>query len=330
MKIPSAWVALLWAALAAIASVPADAEVVKIVNIGHGYYAAALYVAKAEKIFEKYGLEADISFVQGGPLALQTVLTKQADVGVLSYEHVLTSAVQGKRIVAFFNISNRPLNNVIASSKFAAGTEKMTVEDRVKRLKEQRVGLPSAGGSGEKMLIALTKREGIKLPGDITTAYLGSEPGSYVAAFQRNLIDAALPVEPAGVLAQQAGAGQIYINLMNGDVPEFRDILFMTLAVHPDTIKEKPELLRKVAQVFAEAVKLLKTDPARGKALLAKEYPTMTPEANAQAYDTVSQIWPLDPHMSEQQARGTFNYLQPEGPFKVDFAQTFTNEFLPK
>ena len=48
--------------------------------------------------------------------------------------------------------------------------------------------------------------------------------------------------------------------MMNGEIPEFRDILFMTLATHPDIIKEKPELLRKVAQVFTEAQRILKTD----------------------------------------------------------------------
>src|SRR6187401_3701419 len=95
----------------------ACAEPVKITNIGHGYFSAALYVAKQEKIFEKYGLEPDISYVQGGALALQAVLTKQADVGILSYEHVLTAAVQGKQIVSFFNIANRPVNNIIGSGK---------------------------------------------------------------------------------------------------------------------------------------------------------------------------------------------------------------------
>ena len=43
--------------------------------------------------------------MQGGALALQATLTKQADVGILSYEHVLTAAVQGKRIVAFYSVA---------------------------------------------------------------------------------------------------------------------------------------------------------------------------------------------------------------------------------
>jgi NitT/TauT family transport system substrate-binding protein len=317
------------AALCAISST-ACAEPVKITNIGHGYFSAALYVAKQEKIFEKYGLEPDISYVQGGALALQATLTKQADVGILSYEHVLTVAAQGKRIVAFYCVANRPVNNVIGNEALLKGAEQLSVEDKVKRLKGMRVAMPSANGSGEKMLGVLAKKYNLTLPGDIKSVYLGAEAPAYVAAFQRDLVDAALPFEPAGVLVQQAGKGRIYLNMMNGEIPEFRDILFMTLATHPDNLKDKPELLRKVAQVFTEATKILKTDPARAKALLAKEYPNMTAETNEQAYATVSQIWPITGQMTEAQARATHAYLQPEGPSPIDFPSTFTNDFLPK
>jgi len=318
------------AAIVILSSAVAAAEPVKITNIGHGYFSAALYVAKQEKIFEKYGLEPDISYVQGGALALQATLTKQADVGILSYEHVLTVAAQGKRIVAFYCVANRPVNNVIGNEALLKGAESLSVEDKVKRLKGMRVAMPSANGSGEKMLGVLAKKYNLTLPGDIKSVYLGAEAPAYVAAFQRDLVDAALPFEPAGVLVQQAGKGKIYLNMMNGEIPEFRDILFMTLATHPDNLKDKPELLRKVAQVFTEATRILKTEPARAKALLAKEYPNMTAETNEQAYATVSQIWPMTGQMTEAQARATHAYLQPEGPSPIDFPSTFTNDFLPK
>jgi NitT/TauT family transport system substrate-binding protein len=318
------------AALAASLSWTATAEPVKITNIGHGYYSGALYVAKQEKLFEKYGLEPDISYVQGGALALQAALTKQADVSLVSYEHILTAAVQGKRVVGIYNLCNRPVNNVIASEKLLAGADGLSIEGKIRRLKGQRVAMPSASGSGEKMLGVLAKKYGLTLPGDISSVYLGAEAPAYVAAFQRDLIDAALPFEPAGVLVQQAGKGKIYLNMMSGEIPEFRDILFIVLATNPDLMRDKPELLRKVAQVFTEATAILKTDPRRGKALMAKEYPNMTPETNELAYDTVSQIWTANGRITEQQARATFAYLQPEGPSQVDFPATFTNDFLPK
>jgi NitT/TauT family transport system substrate-binding protein len=319
---------LLLAALLAYSVCGAAAETVKITNIGHGYFSGPLYIAKQEKLFEKHGLEPDITYVQGGALALQSVLTKQVDVGILSYEHVLTAAVQGKQIVSFFNVCNRPVNNIIGNAKLVAESAKLGIGEKVALLKGGRVGVPSPNGSGEKMLKVLARKFNLTLPGDITMAYLGAEAPAYVAAFQKNLVDAALPFEPAGTMVEQTAKGGILLNLMSGEVPEFRDLIFITLTAHPDTVAQKPDLLRKVALVFAEAQRLLKTDPKRGKALMAKEYPTMTPESNDRVFDIVSQIWPLDPRMNEQQARAVFAYLQPEGPHAVDYPKTFTNAFI--
>src|SRR5262245_34508762 len=150
-----------------LAACSAAAEPVKITNIWHGYYRGARYVAQLEKLFERQALEPDVSFVQGGPLALQSALTKQADVAIVSYEHILTSAVQGKRVVAFFNIANRPVNNIIGNDALVAGADKLGIEAKVRRLKGMRVAMPSAGGSGEKMLGVLAKKYGLTLPEDI-------------------------------------------------------------------------------------------------------------------------------------------------------------------
>lgn len=316
--------------LACSLAAPVRAEPIKITNIGHGYYSGALYVAVQEKLFQKHGLEPDVSFVQGGALALQAALTKQSDISILSYEHILTAGVQGKRVVAIYNVCNRPVNNVIANDKLAAGAEGLSIEAKVKRLKGARVAMPSAAGSGEKMLTVLAKKYGLTLPGDIASVYLGAEAASYVAAFQRELIDAALPFEPAGVLVQQAGKGKILLNMMNGEIPEFRDILFIVLATHPDVIRDKPETMRKAVAAFNEAAMILKNDPKRGKTLMAKEYPTMTPDTNDRAYETVSQIWPGNGQITEEQAKATFAYLQPSGTVPIEFPATFTNQFLPK
>src|ERR1700759_3328556 len=118
--------------LLAVVAITAAAEPIKIANIGHGYYAGALYVAGAEKLFEKYGLEPEITVVQSGPLVLQSLLTKQVDVGVVSYEHVLSAAVQGQRVVSFYNVATRPLNNLVVGTAMAAGSDKLSLDEKVK------------------------------------------------------------------------------------------------------------------------------------------------------------------------------------------------------
>lgn len=307
------------------------ADKVRIVNIGHGYWAGPLYVAEAENLFARHGLAADVTVVKGGPLAFQALLSKEADVAMLNYEHIVTALANGRRVVAVYRMINRPVNNAIIKTELAAGGVGLDVGERVRRLKGLRIGLPSAGGSGEKMLRVLARKYGLRMPGDINTVYLGSDPGPYLAAFKRGLIDAALPVEPTGILIEQEGLGKIYINLMTGEVPEFDNLITMVLAVHPDLMESNPQLISKVAAAFDGAMAVLKKNPARGKEIMRQRFPNMSVPSQDATYRTLLQIWTDNGRMSAADGQRVYDYLlggEPGGP-AIDIQRTFTNKFLP-
>jgi len=304
-------------------------ETVRITNIGHGYYAGPLYVAMREKLFEKHGLKADVTFVKGGSLVLQSLLSKDADFGVLTYEHVITAAAQGKNLVQIFNITTRPINNVIANNELIEANANKSLKDKILALKGKRIGTPSPGGSGEKMLGVLAKEYGLTLPGDVQLVYLGADAGGYVGAFQAKMIDAAMPFEPAGVMLEQKKLGGIFVNLMKGDVEQFRDLIFMGVVTTPDMIQNKPETVKKLAAVFSEAQRIL-LDPARGKKIMAQEFPEMTAETNERSYETLTQIWSKDGRMTLEGGKKVYDFLQPPGDKKIEFEKTFTNAFLPE
>lgn len=323
---PLAAAALLWAGDA-----PA-ADKIRIVNIGHGYWAGPLYVAEAENLFAVHGLTADVTAVKGGPLAFQALLNKDADVAMLNYEHIVTALANGRRVVAVYRMINRPVNNVIIRTELAAASAGLDMGERVRRLKGLRIALPSAGGSGEKMLGVLARKYGLRLPGDINTIYMGSDPGPYLAAFKRGLIDAALPVEPTGILIEQEGLGKIYINLMTGEVPEFDNLITMVLAVHPDLMESNPKLIANVAAAFDAAMTVLKKNPARGKEIMRQRFPNMTPQSQDATYRTLLQIWTDNGRMAAADGQRVYNYLlggDKPGPPAIDIQLTFTNKFLP-
>jgi NitT/TauT family transport system substrate-binding protein len=308
--------------------IQAQSEVVRFANIGHGYYAGPLYVAVRENLFQKYGLTPEITTAQGGPLVFQAVFTRQADFGIVSYEHILTAAGQGRRLVSIFNVTSRPINNIIVSNKLFDSDGKKPIKERILALKGKRIGVPSAGGSGEKILGSLAMKYGLQIPGDIELVYLGPDANTYVGAFKNNLIDAAVPFEPAGIQVEKEKLGKIYVNLMNGEVEEFRDLNYMNLITSPATIAEKPELTKKMVAIFAEAQKILLNE-AKGKAIMAKEFPNLSPEVNDRAYAVVKQIWSPDGKMSIEGGKKVFDYLQPKQDKPINFPQTFTNQFLP-
>jgi NitT/TauT family transport system substrate-binding protein len=303
-------------------------ETVRITNIGHGYYAGPLYVAMRENLFEKHGLKADVTFVKGGALVLQSLLSKDADFGILTYEHVITAAAQGKSLVSIFNITTRPINNVIASNELIAANANKSLKEKILALKGKRIGTPSPGGSGEKMLGVLAKQYGLNLPGDIQLVYLGADAGGYVGAFQAKMIDAAMPFEPAGVMLEQKKLGDIFVNLMKGDVEQFRDLIFMGVVTTPDMIQNRPETVKRLVAVFAEAQRIL-LDPARGKKIMAAEFPQMEPATNERAYEILTQIWSKDGRMTLEGGKKVYDFLQPPGDKKIEFEKTFTNDFIP-
>ena len=112
------------------------------------------------------------------------------------------------------------------------------------------------------MLGVLAKRYGLKLPEDVQLAYLGADAPAYVGAFQNKIIDVATPFEPAGIMLEQKKLGGILINLMKGDLEEFRDLVFMGVATSEELIRTRPDFVRKVVAVFAEAQTILLNWPA--------------------------------------------------------------------
>ena len=326
-------VAIALALALGIAGLAQAAETVRITNIGHAYWAGPLFVAQRLGLFEKHGLKPEVTTVKGGSLALQTALTKQSDVSQVTFEHVLKAASQGKRVVSVFRFAKVPAINILANNEIINKVKGQTVADRVRALKGSRVAVPSAGGSGEKMLQILGNKYGLNFPGDVQTIYLGGEPGAYIAAFKGKQIDAAMIFEPTGVFLEQTGLGGTLVNMIQGEEPMFDDVLYLTLTTHPDYLKEKRELLRKVAAVFTEALQIIHSDPAKGRMVMAQEFPSMTKEDNEATYQALEKTWPGNGRMDEGQARRTMSYMAGLGELDLpkDFNPTpyFSNEILP-
>lgn len=304
-------------------------DTVKIANIGHAYWAGPLYVAGYYKLFEKHGLDAQVTTVKGGSLALQAALTKSVDLAQVTFEHVLKAAVQGQRIVSFYRFGQTPANNVVVSNAIMEAAKGKPIADRVKALKGARVALPSAGGSNEKLLEMLAAVYGLDM-NSVQRVYVGGDPGSYLAAFQGHQIDAAVFAEPVGTMVSKAHLGGTLINIAAGEEPRFNDVIFLTLVAHPDIIAKKADILRRVSAAYDDALKIMHNEPEKGMVAMAKEFPKLSPEDNASVYKTMLATWPDNGKMNIEQAKRTIAYMKALGDLHVkgdfDPSSLFTNK----
>ncbi len=304
-------------------------DTVKISNIGHAYWAGPLYVAQYYKLFEKHGLNAEVTTIKGGSLAFQSALTKSVDLTQVTFEHVLQAASKGQRVVSFYRFGKAPANNIVANNEIMDRAKGKSVEERIRALKGARIAVPSAGGSNEKMLEMLATVYGLDM-NTVKRLNLGGDPGSYVAAFKTNQIDAAVYAEPVGLLVSKAHLGGTLLNVIKGEEPRFNDVIFLTLVAHPDIIAEKAAILRKVCAVYDEALKIMHTEPEKGIAAMAKEFPNLGAEDNAAIYNAMLPTWPENGKMNVEQAKRTMAYMTALGDLNVktgfDPSPLFTND----
>jgi len=304
-------------------------DTVKISNIGHAYWAAPLYVAQYYKLFEKHGLNAEVTEVKGGSLAFQSALTKSVDLTQVTFEHVLKAASKGQRVESFYRFGKAPANNIIANNEIMARAKGKSVEERIRALKGARVAIPSAGGSNEKMLEMLASVYGLDM-NTVKRLYLGGDPGSYVAAFKTNQIDAAVYAEPVGLLVEKGNMGGTLLNVIKGEEPRFNDIIFLTLVAHPDVIAEKADIPTAAPATRDEALKIMHDEPEKGIAAMAKEFPRLSAEDNAAIYKAMLPTWPKDGKMNVEQAKRTMAYMTALGELETksgfDPATLFTNK----
>lgn len=306
---------------------------VTISNIGHGYWAAPLYVAQHNHLFKKHGLNAHVTTVKGGSLALQSVLTNSVDITQVTFEHVLKAAVHGQRVVSIYRFGQIPTTNVVASNKILDRAKGGSLDARVQALKGARVGLPSAGGSNEKMLEMLAEVHGLDI-NSVERLYLGGNPGNYVAAFKAHQIDAALFAEPVGLLVKRAGLGGTLVNVMAGEEPRFKDLLFLTLTSNPETIAKKPQILKRVTEAYDEALKIMHEDPENAIKVMGEEFPRLSPQDNREIYMAMLPTWTRNGKMTMDEAKRTMSYMEKLGDLdasaKFDPSTLFTNDLQDK
>lgn len=304
-------------------------DTVKIANIGHAYWAAPLYIAQYYKLFEKHGLNADVTTVKGGSIAYQAALTKSADVAQVTFEHVLQAAARGQRVISFYRFGQTPANNIVVSNEILARAKGKPIADRVLALKGARVAIPSSGGSNEKLLEMMASIYGLDMK-TVQRVNLGGDPGSYLAAFQTHQIDAAVFAEPVGTLVSNAHLGGTLIDVAGGDEPRFKDVIFLTLVAHPDVIAGKADILRRVSAAYDDAMKIIHTEPEKGIAAMAKEFPKLSHEDNASVFKAMVATFPENGRMNIEQAKRTIAYMKALGDLKVnddfDPSPLFTNK----
>jgi len=195
-----------------------------------------MMVAQERGFFKREGLDLELIFVRGATTAVQALIANQIHF-IFSIGPQMPAVWEGHDIMLLAQQVGRPTFSLVVTPDI----------HKIADLKGKKIGVTFGGSTaaGTKALLELNK-----LNPDKDVEYIGL-PGNEpkIAAMKQGIIAAALLAPPADYLAMKSGLKRL-VSL--ADI--FKDTAFTGLAAHSKTIKENPQMVKRMVRAIVRSV----------------------------------------------------------------------------
>jgi NitT/TauT family transport system substrate-binding protein len=153
---------------------------------------APIWVTKEARLFEKYGNQIQLIFIQGAASAAAAIISGDAQIGAFSPQVVITSSLQGLDLVMLARLGNSMDNRIF-------GKRGITNIKQVKSLAISRFA-SNADFAGRYLI----ERAGLRPDTDVAFLQFGNQ-SNRIAAIETGRADAAILTPPMTLQARKMG-----------------------------------------------------------------------------------------------------------------------------
>jgi NitT/TauT family transport system substrate-binding protein len=211
-----------------------------------------MMVAQERGFFKREELDLELIFVRGASTAVQALIANQIHF-IFSIGPQMPAVWEGHDIILLAQQVGRPTFSLVVTPDI----------HKIADLKGKKIGVTFGGSTaaGTKALLELNK-----INPDKDVEYIGL-PGNEpkIAAMKQGIISAALLAPPADYLAMKSGLKRL-VSL--ADI--FKDTAFTGLAAHSKTIKENPQMVKRMVRAIVRSVLHTRDNPEDALQVLIK------------------------------------------------------------
>jgi ABC-type nitrate/sulfonate/bicarbonate transport system substrate-binding protein len=239
---------------------------------------APLWVTKEAKLFEKYGNQVQLIFIQGATSAAAALTSDDAQVGMFSPQVVISTPALD--LVMFGRLGNTMDNRIYARKG-------------IKSLKEvKRIAISRFGSNADFAARYLLQREGLRPDADVALLQVGNQ-SNRIAAVETNNADAAMLTPPMTLQARKLGM-TLLVDASKLGIP-YSSLFFVSR--RPYLMKNRADLVN-FTKAMIEGVHVYKSNKEFSMKVLAKYMKVQDREIleeNFREYD-----FPVKPYPSKE------------------------------
>jgi len=232
---------------------------------------APLWITHERGFFRKYGLDAQLVFIESGSTTVQSLISKDVTFAQMAGAGAIQSRLRGSDVVMIAGVINTL-------------TFKFYVDKSIKQpdqLKGKTVAVTRYGSSTDFALRYALERYGLKPDKDVTILQANNMP-AMVASLESGKVQGAMLSAPFTLKAKSMGLPMMADLQMLG-----LEYQHTGLATTQALIKSRPDLVRNAMKAYVEGIHFYKTQRAESLAILAKYLKTNDAEVLTEVYEDV-------------------------------------------
>jgi NitT/TauT family transport system substrate-binding protein len=247
------------------------------------------WIAHEGGIFDKHGLDVQLTYLNGGPAGVASLVSGEIDVLIAGASSVVRSSVQGSDTVMIAGTKPQLVGSIMARPEIRAPAD----------LRGKRIGVATRASNSELVARVGLQRNGVDPDEDITYLAVGSG-GPRLAAMKEGTIDACGCIPPDNLAAEEVGFHTVV------DVTKLNYKYLATgVASTRRKTQERPEVYRRFLEAFAEGVHRYKTDPEFALKVIADYSKVDDQKALREGYEIERQIMASDLRVEPEGIRAT-------------------------
>lgn len=204
---------------------------------------APLWYAQDTRLFDKFGVQVELLYIQGQPIALPALVTKEIDVLLTSGGSAVPFIMNGLPLIMVANLNN------IQPYRMLVAPEIKNARD----LKGKKMAVSRIGATSHQLAVMSLEKLGLRA-NDMTYWQVGGQ-AERLAALKVRSVDATLINPPANLTARKLGFNEIF------DLKELgENFLFQVLVTRKADSDAQVEWLQRFVRMTMAAVKRMKAD----------------------------------------------------------------------
>ena len=251
-----------------------------------------LYVMKEGRLYEKYGLDAEVIAMNGSGISSKALISGGIDIAPIATPTVISANLAG----ADMQILAHTLPGVVHA---------LMVKPEIKRvedLKGKKIAVSSLGSLTDFLVRYIAKKKGLNPDRDVTLIQTGGDPDR-ILALSSGVVDGAALSHPAYGRAQQLGFPMLWDSAKEMNYP------WIEITTRRTIIKSDRDMVMNYMKAHMEGIALFKRDREFGKRVIKKTLRVDDEELLNDSYEIFSKAFIPAPYPNLPGMKTSYEYV---------------------